>query len=102
MPKGFLEDTTKQRTLGPVDGKSFRFHNNQAAFTDQNLTLGWFKDEELPDIPYKRTLESLETRLEDKTSFLNFMRRVLTWEAGLRPTAKELLDDPWLQMPEGA
>ncbi|KAL2793263.1 kinase-like domain-containing protein [Aspergillus keveii] len=43
-----------------------------------------------------RTLESLETKLKDKTGFLRFIRRALTWLPEERATAKELLQDPWL------
>ncbi|KAL3495112.1 kinase-like protein [Aspergillus germanicus] len=43
-----------------------------------------------------RTLESLETKLVDKTGFLKFIRRALTWLSEERVTARELLQDPWL------
>lgn len=33
---------------------------------------------------------------EEKTRFMHFIRRVLTWCPEKRSTAKELLDDPWL------
>ncbi|KNG88037.1 putative protein kinase [Aspergillus nomiae NRRL 13137] len=50
----------------------------------------------LASIPKGRTMEALETRLEDKSGFLRFIRRALTWMPEERPTAKELLEDPWL------
>ncbi|KAL4972136.1 kinase-like domain-containing protein [Aspergillus desertorum] len=50
----------------------------------------------LAPIPHGRTLEALETRLEDKSGFLRFIRRTLTWLPENRPTASELLQDPWL------
>lgn len=50
----------------------------------------------LAPIPYDRTLEALESRLGDKSGFLRFIRRTLTWMPEQRPTAKELLRDPWL------
>ncbi|KAF4987740.1 hypothetical protein FGRMN_10164 [Fusarium graminum] len=61
-----------------------------------------FWDEEgnwlgLAPIPSNRSLEELETRLEDSSGFISFLRRVLTWKPEDRPTAKELLQDPWLQ-----
>ncbi|KAG6016847.1 hypothetical protein E4U54_000349 [Claviceps lovelessii] len=47
-------------------------------------------------IPWEKTMEAAETKLEDKTKFLQFMRRTLAWDPSQRPTARELLDDPWL------
>lgn len=47
-------------------------------------------------IPHGWTLELLETKLEDKTAFLRFVRRMLTWIPEERQTTKELLEDPWL------
>ncbi|OAA66925.1 protein kinase domain-containing protein [Niveomyces insectorum RCEF 264] len=47
-------------------------------------------------IPNEKTLEASETKLKDKDAFLRFMRRVLTWDPDARPTARELLQDPWL------
>lgn len=48
-------------------------------------------------IPHDRTMEALETRLDDKSEFLRFIRRALTWLPEERATAKELLQDPWLR-----
>ena len=44
------------------------------------------------------SLEKVETRLEgrDKELFLQFIRSMLRWLPEERKTAKELLDDPWL------
>ena len=41
---------------------------------------------------------------EDKTMFLKFVRRMLKWQQEERSTAKDLLDDPWLQadFPQGS
>jgi serine/threonine protein kinase len=50
----------------------------------------------LAPIPHGRTMEALESRLENKSSFLRFIRRAVTWTPGERATAKELLQDPWL------
>ena len=47
-------------------------------------------------IPKEETLEAAETKLEDNTKFLRFVRRALTWDPDARPTARELLQDPWL------
>ncbi|KAF1817290.1 kinase-like protein [Eremomyces bilateralis CBS 781.70] len=35
---------------------------------------------------------------EDKTRFLRFIRRMLCWDPDARPTAKELVHDPWLDV----
>ncbi|KAL4780272.1 kinase-like domain-containing protein [Aspergillus varians] len=51
----------------------------------------------LAPIPYARTMEALETKLEDKSGFLRFIRRALTWLPEDRPSAQELLQDPWLE-----
>ncbi|GCB17533.1 abhydrolase domain-containing protein C22H12.03 [Aspergillus awamori] len=37
------------------------------------------------------------SRLSDKSGFLRFMRKTLTWLPEERATAKELLQDPWLR-----
>lgn len=50
----------------------------------------------LAPIPDLRTMEALETRLQDTSGFLRFIRRALTWIPEKRATAKELLQDPWL------
>ncbi|PWY96538.1 kinase-like protein [Aspergillus sclerotioniger CBS 115572] len=51
---------------------------------------------DLAPIPDDRTMESLESRLSDKSGFLRFIRRALTWLPEERATAQELLQDPWL------
>nr|POE87758.1 putative serine/threonine-protein kinase sky1 [Quercus suber] len=45
------------------------------------------------------SLEELELRLSgsEKTAFLGFLRSMLKWLPEERKTAKQLLDDPWLQ-----
>lgn len=47
-------------------------------------------------IPTEKTLEAAETKLEDNTKFLQFIRSALTWNPDARPTARELLQHPWL------
>ncbi len=46
----------------------------------------------------KLSLEAAETRLEGKSKdqFLAFMRSMLKWSPSERKTARELLEDPWL------
>ena len=48
----------------------------------------------IPDV----NLERLEHRLheEDKEGFLQFIRKMLSWVPEERPTAEELIFDPWL------
>ncbi|KAH8435043.1 uncharacterized protein LDX57_012672 [Aspergillus melleus] len=64
-------------------------------WNDRNEWLG------LAPIPHDRTIESLETKLDDNSGFLRFLRKTLTWEPEKRATAKELLEDPWLMGREG-
>ncbi|KAI6754037.1 hypothetical protein HG530_013213 [Fusarium avenaceum] len=80
-------------TLGPPPPDFLRRNPERTAdFWDEKGN--WL---ELAPIPTGRSLEELETRLEDSSGFIAFLRRVLTWSPEDRPTAKELLQDPWLQ-----
>lgn len=47
-----------------------------------------------------RSLEEEEHVLEgeEKEKFLAFMRRILQWKPEDRPTAQELLTDPWMAL----
>ena len=58
--------------------------------------LGNWKD--TVPIPAPISLEQLEETLEGKNKelFLNFMTSMLHWVPEHRKTAKELLNDPWL------
>ncbi|KAL1880227.1 hypothetical protein VTK73DRAFT_6055 [Phialemonium thermophilum] len=49
----------------------------------------------------RTSLEEEATILEgdEKAAFLRFLRRLLQWRASDRPSALELLKDPWLQPP---
>ncbi|KAK9237119.1 kinase-like domain-containing protein [Lipomyces kononenkoae] len=77
--------------LGPPPTELLDRHRNRALeYWDENGKWG-----ELVSIPAK-TLEAAETKLDDKTKFLQFIRRTLTWDPKSRPTARELLQDPWL------
>ncbi|KAF5648471.1 CMGC SRPK kinase [Fusarium tjaetaba] len=79
-------------TLGPPPQEFLQRNVARAAdfWDEQGKWLG------LAPIPKNRSLEELETRLKDSTGFIAFLRRVLTWMPEDRPTAKELLQDPWL------
>lgn len=54
----------------------------------------------LAEIPSK-SLEDLERNLqgEHQADFLRFIRRMLRWCPEERPSAEELLSDPWLRSP---
>ncbi|RSM09337.1 hypothetical protein CEP52_004189 [Fusarium oligoseptatum] len=79
--------------LGPPPLEFLRRNPERAAdFWDE--TGKWL---DLAPIPPNRTLEELETRLKDSSRFIAFLRRVLTWVSEERPTAKELLQDPWIR-----
>ncbi|KAF5711542.1 CMGC SRPK kinase [Fusarium mundagurra] len=79
-------------TLGPPPKEFLKRNVERAAdfWDEQGKWLG------LAPIPKNRSLEELEARLKDSTGFIAFLRRVLTWMPEDRPTAKELLQDPWL------
>jgi hypothetical protein len=51
-------------------------------------------------IPQDTSLEKSEEYLEgrDKEEFLAFLRLMLQWRPEDRKTAKQLLDDPWLDV----
>ena len=57
-------------------------------------TGNWKGAIEIPDI----SLEDSEVQLsgENKTLFMDFMRKMLQWVPEKRQTAKQLLEDPWL------
>ncbi|KAK7227924.1 hypothetical protein V2G26_000094 [Clonostachys chloroleuca] len=78
--------------LGPPPASLLARHRERALeYWDENGKWGDF----VP-IPAEKTLEASETKLTDKTKFLQFIRRALTWDPNERPTAKKLLQDPWL------
>ncbi|KAM0288491.1 hypothetical protein ACHAO9_007137 [Fusarium lateritium] len=80
-------------TLGPPPQEFLQRNTERTAdfWDEKGKWLG------LAPIPRNRSLEDLETRLEDNSGFIAFLRRVLTWMPEDRPTPKELLQDPWLQ-----
>lgn len=45
----------------------------------------------------KLNLESLEDRSNNKDAFVLFMRKILKWDPEERQSARELLNDPWLE-----
>ncbi|KAG7136332.1 Serine/threonine-protein kinase AFC3 like [Verticillium longisporum] len=79
--------------LGPPPPGLLNRHRNRALeYWDEHGNWS-----EFVPIPKERTLEAAETKLGDNTKFLQFIRRALAWDPDARPTAKELLQDPWLK-----
>lgn len=52
----------------------------------------------------KTSLEEEEKLLdgEEKTEFLRFIRRMLQWDPANRPSARELVNDPFLHIESNA
>lgn len=52
----------------------------------------------------KTSLEEEEKHLEgkEKTEFLRFVRRMLQWDPARRPSARELVNDPFLHIESDA
>jgi serine/threonine protein kinase len=50
----------------------------------------------MPQMTLESLAEDIQGSNEDKEGFLRFIRRILRWEPEERPTAKELIFDPWL------
>ncbi|KAE8352212.1 protein kinase [Aspergillus coremiiformis] len=80
--------------LGPPPKEFISRSETTAQCFNANGT--WIADqfERIPET----SLEDRETRLEgdDQTQFLIFIRSMLMWMPEQRKTARELLDDPWL------
>ncbi|KAG8813886.1 hypothetical protein FRB91_002776 [Serendipita sp. 411] len=76
-PKDFLERTKGDRLW---------------AWFNENGS--WKGAAEIPE----ETLESAEKRLgkEEKPLFLDFARKMLKWKPEERSSARQLLEDPWL------
>ena len=53
------------------------------------------KGQPIPETSLEEELTALEG--ERKVKFLKFIRRILQWDQDKRPSALELLKDPWLQ-----
>ncbi|EWG53616.1 CMGC/SRPK protein kinase [Fusarium verticillioides 7600] len=84
--------------LGPPPREFLKRNPRRAAdFWDEQ---GKWKG--LAPIPKNRSLQELERKLRDSSAFIAFLRRVLTWMPENRPTAKALLQDPWLMTKSSA
>ncbi|KAJ5360769.1 hypothetical protein N7517_009960 [Penicillium concentricum] len=78
--------------LGPPPAAFLALNPEKAAqFWDEE---GRWKD--IVPIPERGMLESLEGQMDLPLAFVKFMRRTLTWMPNERATAKDLLEDPWL------
>ncbi|VUC36261.1 unnamed protein product [Clonostachys rosea] len=83
--------------LGPPPAELLARHRDRALeYWEEDVLIAGKWGEFVP-IPTGRTLEAAETKLKDNAKFLAFIRRALTWDPKKRPTAKELLKDPWLE-----
>ena len=70
------------------------FYTQSKAYED-NMVGEWKQDIEIPtDTTLERSEEFLEGR--NKEMFIGFMRGMLQWRPEDRKTAKDLLQDPWL------
>ncbi|KAA1478286.1 kinase-like protein [Dentipellis sp. KUC8613] len=58
----------------------------------------WLRHETvpIPQISIEQGESALRSSGRDNSEFLRFMRRILRWVPEDRPTARELLQDPWL------
>ncbi len=52
-------------------------------------------DVEIPTTPFDEEMKSLDG--EEKSSFLNFLRRMLRWRPEDGATAGELVEEPWIR-----
>ncbi|CRK24302.1 hypothetical protein BN1723_013245 [Verticillium longisporum] len=79
--------------LGPPPQALLDRHRSRALeYWDKDGVWG-----EFVPIPKEKTLEAAEAKLKGNAKFMRFIRRALTWDPEARPTAKELLQDPWLE-----
>jgi serine/threonine-protein kinase SRPK3 len=79
--------------LGPPPKDMLERGSWSNSFFDES---GEFKaDVEISKTSLEDEMKSLEG--EEKTSFLKFLRRMLRWRPEDRATARELVQDPWIQ-----
>ncbi|KAK1703148.1 protein kinase domain-containing protein [Colletotrichum lupini] len=79
--------------LGPPPLELLNQHRNRALEYWDAQGSNW---RNLVPIPRGKPLEAVGSKLENNLKFLQFIRRALTWDPDTRPTAEQLLQDPWL------
>ncbi|CRK33511.1 hypothetical protein BN1723_016040 [Verticillium longisporum] len=88
--------------LGPPPLELLNQHRNRALeYWDAqgsfsrilSISLNW---RNFVPIPRGKPLEAMGSKLENNLKFLQSIRRALTWDPDTRPTAGQLLQDPWL------
>lgn len=95
-PLDLLQRGVRSKEFFSEDGKFVPMDCSRALGLTPWLKTGkWTAD--VP-IPQGNSLEKAERVLSgrSKEMFLNFVRGMLTWRPEDRKTAKELLEDPWL------
>ncbi|KAL0959534.1 hypothetical protein HGRIS_011247 [Hohenbuehelia grisea] len=55
------------------------------------------KDIQIPALSLETAETALKNAGKDSTAFLDFMRRIIVWDPRKRPSAAQLLEDPWLK-----
>ena len=90
-PPGLLKAGKRTAEVFDEDGKISP--TSMALFA--NLVGAWRAEIRVPD---RTCLEESEENLEgsNKEAFLRFVRKMVQWRAEDRQTAKELLEDEWL------
>ncbi|GAB7348618.1 hypothetical protein MBLNU459_g6994t2 [Dothideomycetes sp. NU459] len=92
----FLHLARMVSLIGPPSNKFVkRSETTEQCFNENGI---WIAQEAASVAP--TTLEDIEMRLagQEKAPFIMFLRTMLRWLPEERKTAKELLQDPWLQI----
>lgn len=95
-PTELLQRGTETKHYFNPDGKYYLKSPLRIELINHTVRVGTFQNPEL--IPTGCTLEDSVKSLEgeDKRLFLEFAKKMLCWLPEERKTAKELLQDPWL------
>jgi serine/threonine-protein kinase SRPK3 len=88
------------KLLGPPP-QELLFRADQRVYSQLFDGQGVFRHQNLiPDGRFDFESKTPHLSGDDKTLFINFAKRMLAWMPEERATAKELLNDPWLQHTE--